>query len=105
MYEVMRLFIAARLATAQQQYRRAATLFGLAEQTHSQIHHVIAGPMRSLADAALATVRMALEPAIFAAAFTTGQQLPLEEAFAGILAPSALASASLARVQIAEPMV
>ncbi len=37
-------FVAARLATAQQQYQRAATLFGLAEQAHSQINHVIGGP-------------------------------------------------------------
>ena len=84
----MRLWVAARLATAQQQYPRAATLFGLTEQMHSQIHHVIAGPMRSLADAALATVQAALEPAVFAAAFAAGQQMSLAEAFASILAPS-----------------
>ena len=87
-YEVERLLVAARLATAQQQYLRAATLFGLADKMHSQIHHAIAGPMRALADAALATVRAALEPAVFAEAFTTGQQISLEEAFATILAPN-----------------
>ena len=91
MYEVARLFVAARLATAQQQYRRAATLFGLAEQVHSQIHYAIAGPMRALADAALATVRDALEPAVFAEAFAMGQQMSLEEAFATILAPTPIA--------------
>ena len=95
--EVERLLIAARLATAQQQYLRAATLFGLADEAHSQIHNAIAGPTRSLADAALVTVREGLDPVVFAEAFATGQQMSLEEAFATILAPSSLASASLER--------
>ena len=60
-YTVERLLIAARLATAQQQYPRAATLFGLADQIHSQVHYAIGGPMRALADAALATVQAALK--------------------------------------------
>ena len=72
-------FVAARLATSQQQYHRAATLFGLAEQAHSQINHVIGGPMRALADDALATVQSALEPATFAEAFAAGQQLSLTD--------------------------
>jgi predicted ATPase/DNA-binding XRE family transcriptional regulator len=84
--ELQRLFVAARLATAQQQYQRAATLFGLADQMHSRIHYAIAGPMRSLADVALAMVRAALDPAVFAEAFAAGQQLSFEEAFAAILA-------------------
>ena len=67
---------------------RAAILFGLAGQMHSTIHDVIAGPMRALADEALATVRTALDPAEFAAAFYAGQQLSLAEAFATILAPA-----------------
>ena len=87
-YEIQRFWLAARLATAQQQYLRAATLFGLGEQTHSQIRYAIAGPMRALAEAALATVRDALDPAIFAEAFAAGQQMSLEEAFAGILSPA-----------------
>ncbi len=91
-YEVQRFWLAARLATAQQQYPRAATLFGLAEQMHSQIHYAIAGPMRALADAALATVRDALDPAVFAAAFAAGQQMSLEDAFAGILSPAQVSS-------------
>jgi hypothetical protein len=88
--EVQRCWVAARLATAQQQYARAATLFGLAEQTHSQIHHVIGGTMRALADAALATVQAALEPAAFAEAFAAGQQMTLAEAFVTILMPSSV---------------
>jgi hypothetical protein len=84
-HEVQQTFIAARLATAQQQYQRAATLFGLAEQAHSQIHHAIGGPMRALADAALATVQATLEPAAFTEAFAAGQQILLEEAFATLL--------------------
>jgi len=64
---------------------------------HSQVHYEITGPVRALADAALATVREALDPVVFAEAFATGQQMALEEAFATILAPSSLASASLER--------
>ncbi len=86
--QVQFFFVAARLATTQQHYQRAATLFGLAEQAHSQIHHVIGGTMRSLADAALATVQTTLEPVVFAEAFAAGQQMPLVEAFATILMPS-----------------
>ena len=63
--EVERLWVAARLATAQQQYLHAARLFGLADQAHSQIHYAIAGPMRALADASLATVQAALDVEVF----------------------------------------
>ncbi|MFN8491771.1 MAG: helix-turn-helix domain-containing protein [Caldilineaceae bacterium] len=87
-YEVGRLFVAARLATAQQDYQRAATLFGLAEQAHSQIHYALAGQVRTSVDAALAIVRAALDPAVFAAAFTAGQQMTLTEAFTTILTPT-----------------
>ncbi len=87
LYAVERLFVAARLATAQQQHTRAATLFGLTDQVHSQVHYAIGGPMRSLADAALATVRAALEPSAFAEMFAAGRQMSLEEAFTTILAP------------------
>jgi ATP/maltotriose-dependent transcriptional regulator MalT len=84
--EVERLLIAARLATAQQHYLRAATLFGLAEQNHGRSQAVIAKPMRSRAEAARATVQAALEPASFAEAFAAGQQLAIEEAYATLLA-------------------
>jgi hypothetical protein len=87
--QVQECWVAARLATAQQEYHRAATLFGLAEQAHTEIHHAIGGPMRALADAALATVQVALEPAVFAAAFAAGQQLSAAEAVAAMqVAPS-----------------
>ena len=49
MDEVMRLLIAARLATAQQHYPHAATLFGLADHAHGQIRNVVGGPIRTLA--------------------------------------------------------
>jgi hypothetical protein len=48
---------------------------------------MIAGPARSLAAAALATVHGTLEPTVFAQAFATGQQIALEEAFATMLTP------------------
>ncbi len=89
--EVARLFVAARLATAQQRYSRAATIFGLADRAHSRLHYAIAGPLRTPADAALAAVREALGPAVFAEAFAAGQQLSLDEAFATILAPVQIA--------------
>ena len=41
--------------------------------------------MYTLANAALASLRAALDPAVFAEAFAAGQQLSLVEAFAGIL--------------------
>jgi ATP/maltotriose-dependent transcriptional regulator MalT len=91
-YEVVRLFVAARVATAQGQYQRAAMLFGLAERANSQIHHAYAGLLRTQTDVALATVRATLEPAVFADAFATGQQLSLNEAFATILHPTAIAA-------------
>ena len=80
------LWVAARLATAQEQYQRAATLFGLAEQVGARIHYAPIEPIRPLIETALATIREALPPDLFAEAFTFGQQLSLDEAFATILA-------------------
>jgi hypothetical protein len=71
---------ATRLATVQQQYLRAAMLFGVAEATRSATQTMLAQPMRALADAALATVHAALEPAAFAEAFAAGQAMRFEEA-------------------------
>ena len=51
--------------------------------------------MRLLADAALTTVRAALDPALFAEAFTAGQQLSLEEAFAAISVSSSARAPSV----------
>ncbi|MEZ4731570.1 MAG: BTAD domain-containing putative transcriptional regulator [Caldilineaceae bacterium] len=80
------LWIAARLATAQQHYQRAATLFGLAEQVGSRIGYLPAGPVRPLNDTAQSTVQAALEPTVFAEAFAAGQGMTLAEAFATLLA-------------------
>jgi tetratricopeptide (TPR) repeat protein len=91
--QLERLLVAARLAAAQQQYRRAATLFGLAEQISSRLQYVLAGPLRAQVDAALAMVRAALAPALFAEAFAAGQQLLFDEAYATILAPSQVVGA------------
>ncbi|MEZ4731564.1 MAG: hypothetical protein R3E79_30975 [Caldilineaceae bacterium] len=55
---------------------------------HNQIHHVIGGPMRAHADAALPTVQAALDPAVFAEAFAAGQGMTLAEAFATLLVSS-----------------
>jgi predicted ATPase/transcriptional regulator with XRE-family HTH domain len=87
-YQIERLLVAARLATAQAAYLRAAALFGLAKRVRSQIGFEPVGPVRLLADAALAKARAALAPALFDEAFTAGRQLSLEEAFAAITASS-----------------
>ncbi len=79
--EAALFFVAARLATAKQQYKRAATLFGLAEQMHSQIYRVIGSPMRSLSAVAMAIVRAVLTPSAFTEAFAHGQRMPLTDAF------------------------
>ena len=91
--------VAARLATAQGAYLRAATLFGLAERIRSETHYEPAGIARLLTDAALTRVRAALDPASFAEAFTAGQQLSLEDAFTSIFAPSSDTGALFSLVQ------
>ena len=80
------LWVAARLATTQQTYERAATLFGLAEGVRRRVHYPAYGPGRSQIEAALATVQTALEPTAFAEAFAAGQQMTLAEAFATLMA-------------------
>jgi hypothetical protein len=87
-FQVEQIFVAARLATVQRHDARAATLFGLADQVSRRLHYTYDGPMRSQIDSALAAVQAALDPVAFAAAFTTGQQSSLEEAYATILASS-----------------
>jgi hypothetical protein len=79
------LFVAARLATAQHAYTHGAILFGLAEQIRVQIHCALDPPVRPLIAAALETVRAALGAEVFTEAYTTGQQLSLDEAYATIL--------------------
>jgi tetratricopeptide (TPR) repeat protein len=86
--ELQRLFVAARLATMQEQYRRAATLLGFAEAAHRRIHYVYAGPMLPLVNAALTKVREALSVEVFDEAFASGQQLPLDEVYTTLLAPA-----------------
>ncbi|MEZ4617363.1 MAG: BTAD domain-containing putative transcriptional regulator [Caldilineaceae bacterium] len=80
------LWVAARLATMQQQYEQAATLFGLAEQVRRRVYYPGNGVMRPAVDAALATVQAALEPAAFAEAFAAGQQMTLEAGIVTLLA-------------------
>jgi tetratricopeptide (TPR) repeat protein len=89
-YEIERLWVAARLSTKRQQYGRAATLFGLAEQMCRYLHYVSAGPMAAPVDAALATVQAALGQALFVEAFSAGKQLSLDVAFATLLTPELL---------------
>lgn len=78
------------LATTQQQHRRAATLFGLAEQLSRQIRYALVEPVRVRINAALATIQGELGAEIFAEAFAIGDQLSLNEAFTTILVPGHL---------------
>ena len=86
--QVELLLIAARIATAQRHYQRAALFFGQVREISGRLDYIYAGPMRALADAALATVRGKLDPPVFAEAFVAGQQMTLAEAFATILLPA-----------------
>jgi len=86
------LWVAARLATAQQQYQRAATLFGLVEQVGQRIRYAPVEPVRSMVNAALATVQAALEPAVFTEAFAAGQQMALPEAYTTLLTSAPIAT-------------
>jgi predicted ATPase/DNA-binding XRE family transcriptional regulator len=87
--ELQRLFVAVRLAAAQGQYVRAARLLGLADTLHRQLHQIYAGPLLPLVAAARAAVQAALSPEAFAVACAAGQQTPLADAYATLLAPGA----------------
>jgi head-tail adaptor len=50
-----------------------------------EVTAVLGGPMRALADAALATVQAALEPAAFAEAFASGREMALAKAVVPVL--------------------
>jgi predicted ATPase/transcriptional regulator with XRE-family HTH domain len=84
-----RLYLAARLATAQGNYERAATLFGACDTVRAETGYEPAGPVRLLIDQALATTREALGPARFVELSAAGRQLSLDEAFATALANTA----------------
>ena len=83
--QVNYFFVAARLAVARQDYSRAASLFGLAEVTRVRARCTLSESVRAQVDATLATTQAALEPKLFAEAFTAGQQMPLFEAFTTLL--------------------
>jgi hypothetical protein len=68
---------------------------GVAEQAHSHFHYVYAGPGRAQVDAALATVQAVLDPQLFTAAFTLGQLLSIDKAFATILAANRLSNSTI----------
>jgi tetratricopeptide (TPR) repeat protein len=78
------LWVAARLAVAQNHYVRAATIFGLAEAVRLRVHYPAHGWYSALADTALATVQASLEPADFAETFAAGQRMTLEQAFTAL---------------------
>jgi hypothetical protein len=75
---------------AQEEYGRAATLLGLAQQKRSRTRYELVEPVRIVVETALATVREMLGIEVFVEAFTMGQQLSLDEAFATLLAPAAV---------------
>ena len=79
------LFVAARLAVARQHYQRASVLFGLAEATRYRTHYTLVEPVRDQVNGALAVVRTALDPVLFAESLAAGQQLSITQAFTTIL--------------------
>lgn len=81
------LWVAARLATAQGEYPRAAALFGLAEQMAQRIGYRAPSPVRPHIDAARAKVQSALDPAVFAESFAAGQGMSLAEVVATVFRP------------------
>ncbi len=76
------LYIAARLAAAEQRYPQAAELFGLAHRLRDEIHHRLDAPMRPLVDGALEEVRRALASGAFAEAWRRGEQLSSQDVLA-----------------------
>lgn len=79
------LWVAARLATAQGEYPRAATLFGLAEQMAQRIGYRAPSPVRPHIDAALAIVKAALGAVVCSESFAAGQGMTLAEAFVTLM--------------------
>ena len=61
--------------------------FGLAERVRQRMHYELGEPVRSPVAAALAAVGAVLDPASFAASFSAGQQLSLDEGFHTMLGP------------------
>jgi len=55
----------------------------------------LAEPVHSLAESALATVREVLGAELFGEAFTVGQQISLDEAFATILTPDGFTNTTI----------
>ncbi|MEZ4733887.1 MAG: hypothetical protein R3E79_42895 [Caldilineaceae bacterium] len=84
------LFVATRLAAQQAHYLLAATRLGLAEQIAKRIGYADKTPMRQAIDTCATAIRTALEPAVFAEAFATGQGMRLAAAFTILLAPTSV---------------
>ena len=78
-------FVAARLAVARQQYQRAATLFGLAEETCRRVHYTLVEPVRAQTSNALTHTRAGLALVCYTEAFAAGEQMAPAAAFATIL--------------------
>lgn len=75
------VYVAARLAAAQQRYPRSAALFGLARRLRRELQHRLDAPLRPQVAAALAAVRCAMSLPAFGEAFHSGEQLPVQEAY------------------------
>ena len=84
---MQQLFVAACLAGARGEYRRAAALCGAAATAHQQIRNVYGGPLPELVSTTLAAARAALDAADFTAAYSAGEQMSLAEAYAALLLP------------------
>ncbi len=76
------LFVAARLAAAQGEFTRAATLFGMGERLRVEIHHALDAPLRLQVETALKQVRTSLTEEQFAGAWQEGTRWTLDDALA-----------------------
>lgn len=78
---LVQVLLAGRLATAQEDYRRAAMIFGFGNQAQRRMGIEYPGPLRAPADAALVVLRSTLDPQEFVDAFAEGERTPLANAF------------------------
>lgn len=75
------LFVAARLFIVRQEYRQAAALLGLAEETRQRARATLVEPVRVQMEVALTAVQEALDPADFAEAFAAGRGMEFGEVY------------------------
>ncbi len=87
LFQLERLLVAARLSAAQQQYTRAALIFGLEAHLRRGLGYELIPSLRTQVDAALAAVRAGLGDVRYTETVTRGELLDRAAAFAPFLTP------------------